>query len=626
MKSFIYKNKNNYGTASIFCAVLIFTLIMIIPQHAAHASLLDMWGVSKFGDLVTQLVAEVVNVILGLASWILSIAGFLLNFSMSITLNIKTFVQGTEAVYSVWKTIRDISGMFIIFLLLFAAIRMILGFDSKMGNLIKTIVTAGILINFSFFIAGLGIDVSNVVSMQLYNAIAPENTLTGPTSLDSDQIKQRIKDGGISDIFMQSLKIVNLYDSKALLQKNDGSALSPSLKIIFMGTVGIIIIFTAAASFALAALAFIVRFVILIFLMAFSPIWLAAYAIPQLAGHAKKWTELYVSQLTFMPAYLLLMYFAMKILSSNQLFGTAHVGNLTSSDAWYANFLVIAVNAALVIILLNAPLAAAMTLGAKVPKKLGEGVDALEIWKKVGSWGGRNSVGRLASRVNESNTMRNMYANNPRMGNLLSGGMSKISSAGFGGGKKAGFDQARKSKVEGYKKFAEGLGYDDRQIDARKGEVLKTHNAQTDKIIIRAGLLKQRRDSYLNTPTRTKEESDNLKKLADADTKELEKLEKEIENRNNAETQKKVMDKEVDVIKNERKNKVVEEFASSRTLPAELIRAVSGEKLFKGANKFNKAVAAAIKKEKKPTDEIIDALKGELGKKDGDSGGKDEKK
>lgn len=602
-----------FRSRQIAVVLLLITVMVGLSGHVAHAGLgsgiADMFGLN-IGDWVTEMAAWVVNLSLMMASYILAISGFLLNFSMNMTLGIKNFVDSTPAIYTVWKAIRDISGMFIIGMLLYAAIKMILGKDAKMGALIKTIVMAGILINFSFFFTGLGIDVSNIVSVQLYNAIAPANKLAQTNQgLSPEGVKSTFKDGGISDIFMNSLKVQNLYDTKNLKlnevgKANNNSIVSAPLKIILGGVVGVIIMYTAAASFFFASIAFIVRFVILLFLLAFSPIWFAAYAIPQLGDYATKWTKLYKNQLLFMPVYLLLMYFAMSVLVSNTMFGSGFAGNLGPNDAWYSNFLILGVNAALVIIMLNAPLMAALALGAKMPgiaKKFG--ADA--IWKSVGSWTGRNTAGRLVSRVNESNFMRNQYAKNPTIGKFVSSNLSKASSAGWGGGKDSGFDQVRKKKVDSYKKFAEGLGYDDRGMEGKKLAALEKHTKETEGLTTRATLIRQRRDSYLNTPTRTADEAAELKKLVDADTKELEKLEQDIQNRNKEETQKSVIKGVEDTIKNERKNKVIEKFN-------------------KKTNKFNKAVVGAIKKEKTPTDEIIAALKGELGGdkgKDKDAGG-----
>lgn len=373
--------------------------------HVAHAiEITDILGLGGIQSVFTEIVAQAVNMALMMMSWILAIAGLMLNVAMNITLNIKAFVDATPAIFTVWRSIRDISGMFIIFMLLFAGIRMILAPinvpAANMGQLIKTIVVAGILINFSFFIAGLGIDVSNIVSMQLYNTIAPAQKLDSTSMLSVEGIKNAFKQGGISNIFMSSLKISSLYDPKTLsltdvgksVAANSTTGFSPSLKIIIIGVIAFMIMLAATISFALAALAFTVRFVILLFLLAFSPIWFASFALPQLDEYAKKWTKIYKGQMLFMPVYLLLMYFAMSVLVSNNMVSGGFASNLSNRDDWYSNILILSVNAVLVIFMLNAPLVAAMSIMGSTPK-WAENLGAGALWKKVGGWARSGTVG-----------------------------------------------------------------------------------------------------------------------------------------------------------------------------------------------------------------------------------------
>ncbi len=449
----------------IFTILILITIIISGFGHVAHAQT-DLIGCARdFNGCVTDIIATVVNMALTVTSWILAISGYLLNFSMNLTLHIKQFIDGTPAIFTVWKAIRDISGMFIIFMLMWAAIKMILspfGLNAGVGSIVKTVVMAGILINFSFFITGIGIDISNVVSVQLYNAIAPANNLASNTGLTAKNVESTFGDGGISDIFMSALRITNIYDPKTGKLTSDsikdGTNIgSASIKIILGGVVGIIIMITAALSFFLAAMAFVVRFVILIFLIGFSPMMFASYAIPQLDKYTKKWEELYYSQLTFMPIYLLLMYFAMKILTESTLFGTGYAGDLTNSGSWYANFLVLGVNAVIVIVMLNVPLVAALSMGAKLPEWAGK-VKAGDIWGKVGGWARQNSWaytgGRAASSIARSDRLKD-FAASSKVGEIA---LKGIRGAGASYGKK--LDEQVKAKTD----FAETLGHNNQAI------------------------------------------------------------------------------------------------------------------------------------------------------------------
>lgn len=404
------------------CGVLVAVFVVLLTTHVAHADDITPISIPGLATLVSDSLANFFYSFQTIASWLIYLAGALLNFSINLTMHIKEFVTATPAIYTVWKAIRDISGMFLIFALLYAAIMLITGLKKpNFGELIKNIVVAGVLINFSFFITGLAIDVSNVVSIQLYNAIAPAQTLNGGTPTDKTGILNRYieqgkADGGLSTIFMQSLGVTRLYNPDGSIsstgknvaqatQQNPNNAWATPVKIILIGVTSIIIMITAALSFFLAALAFIVRFVILIFLLAFSPILFASFVVPEIGKYATMWKTQLKNQLVFMPVYLLLMYFALSVLTSSSIFQNGYAGNLTSNGGFLGDLMVLALNAVLVIVMLNAPLLGAMSVGAMVPK-WASNVTADKIWRKVGGAVGgglgRATIGRGASAINDS--------------------------------------------------------------------------------------------------------------------------------------------------------------------------------------------------------------------------------
>jgi len=375
-----------------------------LGTQLAHAEIVtSLLGFEGLSVIIAQVLANVLNTFQMIAAWILAMAGFLLNYSINLTLQMKTFLEQTPAIYTTWKALRDISGLFIIFFLLYAAIKLILSIqDAKFGSLIKNIVVAGVLINFSFFFASLGIDVSNIVSIQLYNAIAPANTLN-VGNLSPTGVTERIGDGGLSDVFMKSLKIPALYDTNAKLTPAGqvaaaGGAWTAPIKIILMGSASIIIMLAAALSFAAAAFAFIIRFVVLIFLLAFSPIWFASHIVPEIGDYAKKWTNAYKGMLIFMPAYLLLMYLALNVLTTSPFLGGTDIANAaasvgTGSTVWYSSILTLSINAVIVMILLNFPLVAAISIGGGTVKFANATVQGASRWVR------NNTVGAASTRI-----------------------------------------------------------------------------------------------------------------------------------------------------------------------------------------------------------------------------------
>ncbi len=443
-------------------------------------------GFDLFG-LIGQVVATLMNWLLTAMGFLLSIAGWLLNFSMNLTLHIKEYVDSTPAIYTTWRAIRDISGIFIIFMLLWAALQLILGLKGKsFGGLIKDIIIVGILINFSFFLAGLGIDASNIVSVQLYNAIAPANTLNDSAATaslfdGSGSGPTWIKDGGISNIFMGALKIQTLYKggvSGAATAGGTGSSAPTPIFIIFLsGIIGAIIELAAALSFIMAALAFILRFVLLLVLLAFSPIWVAAHVIPQVQEYSKEWSKYYTAMLTFMPVYLLLMYFAMSVLSANPkgLFGGFNNAGITTGPYWYGNLLILGVNAFLVCFLLNMPLVVAAKMGSVAtsfinPDKISNG----RIAKWVGGWAGSRYIGRPAGWIDKKLANTNM----PIVGNNLIGKAVRGATVGA----------LAKNKM-GYTYSAEELNKEKKEIKKKNQEIERERNFGAALKATRAGTI-----------------------------------------------------------------------------------------------------------------------------------------
>jgi len=398
--------KNFYLKISAICLIVLGTWFLDTQLAHAQAIVTKILGIDGIAVMIAQGLANILNIFQMIAAWILAMAGFLLNFSINLTLQMKLFLEQTPAVYITWKALRDISGLFIIFFLLFAAIKLILSIqDAKFGGLIKNIVIAGVLINFSFFFTSLGIDVSNIVSIQLYNAIAPANSLNDK-NLSPAGIVNNIKDGGLSDIFMKSLQIPALYDTNKNITPAGqvaaaGGAWTAPIKIILIGSASIIIMLTAALSFAAASLAFIIRFVVLIFLLAFSPIWFASRILPGISTYATKWTDAYKSMLLFMPVYLLLMYLAMNILTTSSFLtggdlATAAATIVAGEAVWYSSILTIAINAVIVIILLNFPLVAAISIGGSAVKFINtDKLGAAGMWRGVRN----NTVGATGTRI-----------------------------------------------------------------------------------------------------------------------------------------------------------------------------------------------------------------------------------
>lgn len=349
--------------------VMLVVVVWAGGVHFAHASWLGDVLVNFALDPVLKLVGYLAYICLTIASWFLTVCGTLLNASINLTLHIKDLLTVMPAVYSTWGLIRDISSMFLIFMLLYAAIMLILDMEDRVGvsigGLIKNLIIAGILINFSFFIVSVMVDFSNVISIQFYNAIAPgKEFIPGHTGF----IDQAFNDGGISNVFMQALAPQAAYATNGALRSGD-----VSMNMIIAGVGGAVVMIFAALSFLVAAFAFVIRTGMLLLLLAFSPLWMAGMVIPKIKSElSDKWWGYLYSSLVFMPVYLLFTYIAMRMLLgdnppstaiANTLFHTAQYS--TNSGISGSAYFGMIMSYVLALLFINAPLYAAMQLGGK---------------------------------------------------------------------------------------------------------------------------------------------------------------------------------------------------------------------------------------------------------------------
>ncbi len=362
---------------------------------------------------------------LSLSSLALKLSGILLNAALNATLHISDLVNKVPAIGLTWRTIRDFSSIFFIFLLIYASISTILGLKGTTPKqLIVNIVMCGLLINFSLFFTKVIIDTSNVVSLGFYNAIAPDNATA---------------DGGISNIFSQSLRVVTVYNptgvqkaAKADFEKRVGPGM-------FLGS---IVMFIAAGSFFVVSIMLIVRIAILIILMAFSPLYFLSLVLPATGEMSSKWLKLLTGQALFAPIYLAIIYVVMRIVSSPQ-FGSMMYGgdaNPSFSQAFIDGGAVgVVLNYIIVIILLNMALVVARQFGTMGGDYSGK---AIKWFQKLGSdtikgttsFGMRHGVGRVASKFDDrlANTH---FGNSSIVRSLRSISTTPLAKSKFGGSK-----------------------------------------------------------------------------------------------------------------------------------------------------------------------------------------------
>ncbi|MBI2476076.1 MAG: hypothetical protein HYV67_02450, partial [Candidatus Taylorbacteria bacterium] len=268
--------------------------------------------------------ANIVYLIMWIFSWILWLAGIILDMSIYYTLNLSDLMSHVPVVDIGWKIFRDLANILFIFILLWIAIGTILGLVSgKTKEMVFHLVIVALLMNFSLFITKAVIDGSNIVALHFYNLIVtPSAGRTGLAALTPNS--------SFSGAFMEGLRIQTLYDpqtagGQALRDTGSFTDFAAQVsgvvinmgKVILMGLLGIILMLTAAYVFLVAAILFIIRVVVLMMVMILSPLAFLAFALPAAKEYAEVWRKQLINQSLFAPLYLALSYVVVGTIQSD---------------------------------------------------------------------------------------------------------------------------------------------------------------------------------------------------------------------------------------------------------------------------------------------------------------------
>lgn len=329
------------------------------------------------------------------ASFFLWAAGWFFNFTLGYSLNMGDFIKQVPIVDIGWKIFRDVANMCFIFILLYIAINTILqtkSADTK--RLLINVIIIAILLNFSLFFAKVVIDTSNIIALQFYEKMGGKQV----TSLTANIENQ---DKGIAQTFLNGLGLSSIYENGKI-----GDSVQPITSagnVIAVTLGGTVLILVTAFVFIAGAILFIIRTIVLIFIMILAPLAFLAMVLPQTKKYWDQWLSALISQSFFASLYMILVYLVVAIVSGEygsestvdklqtatkggKNLGTFLMGNGDSAGTLYVFVILIG--------LMMAALFVAKTLGAHggdfARNMAGKATFGL------GGWMGRQTMGRMA--------------------------------------------------------------------------------------------------------------------------------------------------------------------------------------------------------------------------------------
>lgn len=252
-------------------------------------------------DCVDQLFAWFLRVtVLQIANVLFLLAAQILN--ISIVQGIYNFATwATDNLYTAWLFIRQVISLLLVFGTLALGFLYMVGREAPFTKAFAWMIIFALFVNFSYPITKSLIQVSNVISLNLYAATVGVDALKGNTSMAAGTLIQN-KLG-----LIEQVKKVN--DSSFSTQKDFNSLGStPNVVLII-----ILVLYAAYVLFMVSGI-LIARTVLLILLIPASPLLLVDSVIPRLGEAAMKMRKLFFEQLVVAPAFMLMLALTLKFM------------------------------------------------------------------------------------------------------------------------------------------------------------------------------------------------------------------------------------------------------------------------------------------------------------------------
>lgn len=338
--------------------------------------------------------------------------------------------QGPDSwITNIWGTIRDILNIGVIFVLLYAAINIIVGRGGEIKKLIAGVILFGVLTNFSLFFTKAAIDLSNVVALEFYNQMRTE-----------ESINTVAFNRGLGATVVEVTGLIKLYTPPEASTGSGGGISSETknknsvLKDSFLFRLAMILVFIAIGfMFLQAAFIFLGRTVSLIFLLVFSPLMFAGGVFAPLQKWIKKWHEEFIGQTILAPVFFILLYVALTILSSLTKALDEQLQVIEGQDGdFILSLALILITAVLVIFAFSLALNKAKEMAGSIGGKaasLGNKLGGFALGKAVGGASGltarlgQQTLGRLGNKIDQGTGLA------ARTGQLLR--LNKMKDASF---------------------------------------------------------------------------------------------------------------------------------------------------------------------------------------------------
>ena len=207
--------------------------------------------------------------------------------------------DNSSAMYKAWSMFRNMANIIFVIALLFVVFSQVTGFgidNYGIKRLLPKIIVTAIIVNFSYIICGIVVDLSNLIGNSVRSIF--ENITIDPAAAAGTGSDGLGAAGVITGVAAVVTSIVALVAAGATLST---AAASGGLLALILPVLGLVASAFVAGFFALLMLG--ARQAIIIIMIVTSPIAFVLYALPNTNALFKKWVSLFRGLLLLYPVY-----------------------------------------------------------------------------------------------------------------------------------------------------------------------------------------------------------------------------------------------------------------------------------------------------------------------------------
>lgn len=353
------------------------------------------WSIS---DCISQAVTWFIK------NTLLQIGGFLVwlganMFNYAVQTGILRFSEwAPETLYPIWIIVRQIVSLVIVFVGLYLGFLYILGDEKgRFEKYIPWVIMFGLFVNFSYPLTRTAIDISNIVSLNIYANTVGNDALTATFTSQNTA----------GALIMNKLGLQGLVGSAVTEDKSGG--LLGAINSVPGALMAVAFVFYAAYIFLMVTGIIVMRMAALVFITIASPLLLVDTLLPVLGEKAQWLRKIFFEQLMVGPVFMIMLALTLKFLDVFKL-GLGSVGGIASATGT-ATTVTTFFNILMMLIMLHIMIKVTRSVAGEF------GNYATNAMGKVGGFGlgvatagtgllARQSIGRLATKARDSSWVK----------------------------------------------------------------------------------------------------------------------------------------------------------------------------------------------------------------------------